>query len=81
MRMPAAQFQAIAARTTRIDQIEKIPDRLSPALVTVVTPQRKKAEYLDESLESALRERATDILGFALRAAKRVQVIRQLRLV
>ena len=55
MRMPQAQLQAIAAWTTRVDQIQKIPDRLRPALVTLVAPHRKKAEYFEESLESALR--------------------------
>jgi hypothetical protein len=43
--LPGAKFQAITAGTPCVNDVEEIPDRLDPALVTIVAAQGEKAEY------------------------------------
>ena len=43
--LPRAEFQAIATGTPCVHDVEEIPERLGPALVTIVAAQGEKTEY------------------------------------
>lgn len=45
MSLPRAEFQAIATGTPCVHDVEEIPERLGPALVTIVAAQGEKTEY------------------------------------
>ena len=81
MQLPMTEFETVALWTARINDIQEIPDRLSPALVAIIAAQREEPQDLYESLARALRKRTADVFGFTLWATERMQVVHQLRLV